>query len=101
MSGQLERCEREWHELEGEFQELQVGPGHLVPKLCYLKCRVFPFLLLRAPAVGTIKAQRLLRARPCGGGGGVLPVVCMGQPPPISQDFTFSFTLSPLPALFS
>ncbi|XP_047618802.1 transmembrane protein 120B isoform X1 [Phacochoerus africanus] len=23
MSGQLERCEREWHELEGEFQELQ------------------------------------------------------------------------------
>ncbi|KAH0502247.1 Transmembrane protein 120B [Microtus ochrogaster] len=24
MSGQLERCEREWHELEGEFQELQV-----------------------------------------------------------------------------
>lgn len=33
MSGQLERCEREWHELEGEFQELQVGPDHLVPKL--------------------------------------------------------------------
>lgn len=33
MSGQLERCEREWHELEGEFQELQVGPGHLVPPL--------------------------------------------------------------------
>ncbi|OBS79099.1 hypothetical protein A6R68_18507 [Neotoma lepida] len=25
MSGQLERCEREWHELEGEFQELQEG----------------------------------------------------------------------------
>ncbi|XP_059883975.1 transmembrane protein 120B isoform X3 [Delphinus delphis] len=23
MAGQLERCEREWHELEGEFQELQ------------------------------------------------------------------------------
>ncbi|XP_008588976.1 PREDICTED: transmembrane protein 120B isoform X4 [Galeopterus variegatus] len=23
MSGQLERCESEWHELEGEFQELQ------------------------------------------------------------------------------
>nr|KAF6282921.1 transmembrane protein 120B [Myotis myotis] len=23
MSGQRERCEREWHELEGEFQELQ------------------------------------------------------------------------------
>ncbi|XP_011354059.1 transmembrane protein 120B isoform X1 [Pteropus vampyrus] len=23
MSGQLERCEREWHEMEGQFQELQ------------------------------------------------------------------------------
>ena len=45
MASQLERCEREWHELEGEFQELQVGPGHLVLKLCYLMCRVFPFLL--------------------------------------------------------
>lgn len=42
MSGQLERCEREWHELEGEFQELQVGPGHLVPQLCYLRCCPFP-----------------------------------------------------------
>lgn len=43
MSGQLERCEREWHELEGEFQELQVGPGHLVPQLCYyLPCGAFP-----------------------------------------------------------
>lgn len=42
MSGQLERCEREWHELEGEFQELQVGPGHLVPQLCYLRCGDFP-----------------------------------------------------------
>ena len=88
MSGQLERCEREWHELEGEFQELQVGPDHLVPKLCYLKCRIFPFLLLPAPAVGTSKA----RARPCGGGGWLLPVVCVGQPPPISQDFTYSST---------
>lgn len=43
MSGQLERCEREWLELEGEFQELQVGPGHLVPQLCYyLPCGAFP-----------------------------------------------------------
>lgn len=46
MSGQLERCEREWHELEGEFQELQVGPGHLVVQL-YLRCNAFPFLLPR------------------------------------------------------
>lgn len=45
MSGQRERCEREWHELEGEFQELQVRPGHLVPRLGYLSCRTFPFLL--------------------------------------------------------
>lgn len=37
MSGQLECCEREWHEMEGQFQELQVGPGHLVPQLCYLR----------------------------------------------------------------
>lgn len=44
MSGQLERCEREWHELEGEFQELQVGPGHLVPQLCCPRCSAFPFL---------------------------------------------------------
>ncbi|KAG8514961.1 Transmembrane protein 120B [Galemys pyrenaicus] len=27
MAGALERCAREWHELDGEFQELQVGPG--------------------------------------------------------------------------
>lgn len=45
MSGQLERCEREWHELEGEFQELQVRPGHLAPPLGYLGCSTFPFLL--------------------------------------------------------
>lgn len=45
MSGQLERCEREWHELEGQFQELQVGPGHLVSQLYYPRCRAFPFLL--------------------------------------------------------
>lgn len=45
MSGQLERCEREWHELEGEFQELQVRPGHLAPQRGYLGCSAFPFLL--------------------------------------------------------
>lgn len=45
MSGQLEHCEREWHELEGEFQELQVGPGHLVPRVGYLRCRA-PFFLI-------------------------------------------------------
>lgn len=45
MSGQLERCEREWHELEGQFQELQVGPGHLVSQLCHPRCSAFPFLL--------------------------------------------------------
>lgn len=43
MSGQLERCEREWHELEGEFQELQVGPGHLVPPL------LLPAVLVPSP----------------------------------------------------
>lgn len=42
MSGQLERCEREWHEMEGQFQELQVGPGHLVPQLCYLRRSASP-----------------------------------------------------------
>jgi hypothetical protein len=47
MSGQLECCEREWHELEGEFQELQVGPDDLVPQLCYLCCGAIPFLLLQ------------------------------------------------------
>lgn len=52
MSGQLERCEREWHELEGEFQELQVGPGHLVPQLCYLRCGAYPHLPTPGPEVG-------------------------------------------------
>lgn len=37
MSGPLEGCEREWLELEGEFQELQVRPGNLVPQLCSLR----------------------------------------------------------------
>lgn len=56
MSGQLERCEREWHELEGEFQELQVGPGHLVPQLCCPRCSALPFLSPPARAVGTVRA---------------------------------------------
>lgn len=62
MSGQLERCEREWHELEGEFQELQVGPGHLVGQLCYLRCSAFPFLLPQPGQWG-----------PSGSGGGGAP----------------------------
>lgn len=52
MSGQLERCEREWHELEGEFQELQVGPGHLVPQLCLPEMRCLPHLAIPAPEGG-------------------------------------------------
>ncbi|KAJ8779307.1 hypothetical protein J1605_012769 [Eschrichtius robustus] len=35
MASQLERCEREWHELEGEFQELQAEFG-VVDDICHL-----------------------------------------------------------------
>lgn len=62
MSGQLERCEREWHELEGEFQELQVGPGHLVPQLLLLPAvRCLPHRATPAPGWGD-RTQRVAQA---------------------------------------
>lgn len=84
MSGQLERCEREWHELEGEFQELQVGPGHLVAQLCYLRCGAFPFLPTQPGRWGPS------RGLPMAGHWGL--VVRVGQHPPISQHFSSSST---------
>ena len=86
MSGQLERCEREWHELEGEFQELQVGPGHLVAQLCYLRCGAFPFLLPQPARWGSSGS----RAVPLAGHQGL--VVRVGQHPPNCQHFSSSST---------
>lgn len=82
MSGQLERCEREWHELEGEFQELQVGPGHLVAQLL----SAFPFLLTQPGRWGPSGPWGLPLARHWG------LVVRVGQHPPISQHFSSSST---------
>lgn len=110
LPGQLSVAS-EWHELEGEFQELQAGPGHLVPKLCYLKCRVFPSCSPspgrgnhQGPEVAPCQALRAEEAGVAGGLHGPAPSHLPGlhfsstyarASPPRSRAFTGSLPRAP------